>query len=162
MADPVPSMHLTELIRELQGKPPVADSITTIKNFCRLLASHNITHVVGEYDGSGDSGDMTISVKVSVPERPGNRLDSHDSAPGQSIFRQIHEVIDGIIAQKNSLITRENYNAFEDAMFDLLPGGWEINDGSFGEIHITVGTGHVSTTHNERYTEVNTTENEYP
>jgi hypothetical protein len=162
MAEPVPSAHLTEFIRELQGKPPVADAITTIKNFCQLLASYDITEVIGEYDGSGDSGDMTISVKMSVPCPPGNRLDSADYAPNPAIYRQFCTVVDSLIAKPNSLITQENYAAFEDAMFNLLPGGWEINDGSFGEIHVTVGTGHVHTEHNERYTDVTHTESNYP
>lgn len=40
----------------------------------------------------------------------------------------------------------------EDWVYDLLPSGWEINDGSSGTLTIDVASGNVEHIHNEYYT----------
>lgn len=41
----------------------------------------------------------------------------------------------------------------EEYVYERLPGGWEINDGSFGEVEIDVLAGTVRFDHNQRYTD---------
>lgn len=41
----------------------------------------------------------------------------------------------------------------EDASYAFLPGGWEINDGSFGELAIDVAQRVITHEYNERYTD---------
>ncbi len=52
---------------------------------------------------------------------------------GQVEFIEYVGEIDDAIARKQDLDA-----AVEEYVFSILPGGWEINDGSFGEIHINV------------------------
>lgn len=137
----------------------VPEYVTTVRNFCQLLSGTGAHMIMASYDGSGDSGDMDISVQV--------KRESLDSSNGQintasantgSIYdwRPLRCFVDPIIAQKNSLITTQMLEEFIDAMYDFLPGGWEINDGSFGEINVEVANGRVSVEHNERIVDINT------
>ena len=48
----------------------------------------------------------------------------------------------------------------DEILCQFLPGGWEINDGSYGTVQIDVKKKTVSIEHNERYTEVNSSEEE--
>jgi hypothetical protein len=41
----------------------------------------------------------------------------------------------------------------EEYVYERLPGGWEINDGSFGEVEIDVMAGTVTFDHHQRYTD---------
>jgi hypothetical protein len=45
--------------------------------------------------------------------------------------------------------------------YELLPGGWEINEGSYGTLVIHCKTMHVEHTHNERVESVETSETEF-
>jgi hypothetical protein len=173
MADnePVPDTHLTDLmrfdtlIRTLKGLPPVEENVQTIKQFCKLLASYNVYMIHGSYDGSGDSGDMDISIQwQNKTEQPvGHTAPAYgDQAPSNGgAWDSLSSARKRLTEVKDAIITNKMVDDFEDAMFQLIPGGWEINDGSFGEIDVTVATGAIEVTHNERYTEVNTSHREY-
>jgi len=172
MADPVPSTHLTDLmrldtlIRTLKGLPPVEENVQTIKQFCKLLASYNVYMIHGSYDGSGDSGDMDISVqwrRTDAPPVGNTNLTYYGESAGSDggEWNSLSVACPRLTGVKDAIITDKMVNDFEDALFALIPGGWEINDGSFGEIEITVATGAIDVTHNERYTEVNTSHREY-
>lgn len=140
------------------------EHVAKIKAFCRLLSSYNAQEIMGEYDGSGDSGDMTIMVfrtpeLVTGPPVGTFNADLNEySAHTQRQWVRYETFFENLMAQKDCLITKKLLNEFEDAMYEFLPGGWEINDGSYGEINIDVQTGSISVTHNERITDVHTTE----
>ena len=158
-------MHLFNLIRALKGYPPVEENIQTIKQFCKLLASYNVHAIHGSYDGSGDSGDMDISFQWrNNAEQPTGytvpTLDDRAPDVGGS-WDSLSAARGRLTGVKDAIITDKMLNNFEDAMFQLIPGGWEINDGSFGEIDVDVATGAIEVTHNERYTDVNTSSMEY-
>lgn len=144
----------------------VSMSIENIKQFCKHLSAYNVVRVEFCYDGSGDSGDFdTIDViTMSTPEQidlstqltsdPGKITSTEKRTNGQ-------QWLENVVAQKNSLITKDAYDAFVDDVFSLLPGGWEINDGSYGDIVINVADESVTIEHNERYTDVRTDTFEY-
>ncbi len=50
---------------------------------------------------------------------------------------------------------------FYNAAYDLLPAGWEINDGSFGELVLNVPERRLTRAHNWRITETDHEEEEW-
>jgi|LakMenE01Jun11ns_1017448.scaffolds.fasta_scaffold9501732_2 hypothetical protein len=137
--------------------------IELIKLYCKKLLAYNVTALTLEYDGSGDSGDfgsgtVTISPDCAQINKPTTEIDYADQQTIDAITRSRHVSWDKFIearrAEKNPVITAEMCDEISDAAFDLLPGGWEINDGSFGSIIIDTANETISVEHNERYTEV--------
>jgi hypothetical protein len=83
-----------------------------------------------EYDGGGDSGEITSVIFLSAEGQP-VKIDDNDLT-----------------------------EAISDDACDLLPIGWEINEGSYGEITIDLLNGIVHRVHNERFESVETTEDD--
>lgn len=177
MADPAQSTLPTSFVtiediqrfmQQLNGKPPVNENVKTIKDFCALLRTFGspIITILAEYDGSGDSGDMDVSAKIPAPQNvaPGNTVINGVQNTNNYVYRRFRQAFDDELKDPDMEkigLTATRLDEVEDAMFSLLPGGWEINDGSFGEITIDVQTGEIEVTHNERYTEVNTSTQNY-
>lgn len=134
---------------------PTEMSVELIKQFCKTLLDHNITSVHGSYDGSGDSGDMSITLTQfkTEPAKPGREARVTEVILRDDRAREAI-VTAGIVSQKL-------YDDFIDALWNLLPGGWEINDGSYGEITVDTRTEKINVEHNERYTDVNTSNYNY-
>jgi len=135
--------------------------VVIIKNFCKLLSEHSVKEITATYDGSGDSGSLDIMVRhkvdADVVRNPGFGRPAVDNGYAWANFNSFIP----LAMKTNALITKERVDEFEEAFYELLPGGWEINDGSYGEINIDFETLSVHIEHNERYTEVNTTTAEY-
>lgn len=144
----------------LLGQKNQMDAAQRIKQFCKLLSSYNATEIIAEYDGSGDSGDLNYVHVFVAPTQA--ELDSASPAVGvtpgtpqpTSRTKNFETWAESIFNQPNALITRAKYEEFLDDMFSLLPGGWEINDGSYGVIRINVHDETITVDHNERYTDV--------
>ena len=145
------------MAKTTQDVPP---SIVIIKNFCRLLSSHAVTEVTASYDGSGDSGNMDVSFRVAtaaaqrigpMPAQPQVNGIWH---PSQTFFN-LPDV------KADPLITKTKIDEFEDALYEMLPGGWEINDGSYGEITVDMDSFKVRIEHNQRITDVHSSSAEY-
>lgn len=129
--------------------------VTEIKKFCDTLQEYNIDEVVMSYDGSGDSGDGEFSFKQVIREQP--------RGPHEATSRDVW-LRDGNAEKElvtNGAVSKKAFLAFQDAMWQLLPGGWEINDGAYGEVHLDVREKKIHVEHNERYTDVTTTERDY-
>jgi hypothetical protein len=142
------------------------EAVRVIKNFCQLAASYNANAIYASYDGSGDSGCMDVSIKHERFPLPTGEIGNSSQRLESDTIRQFSYTAIGyffkdIIKQSNTLITKEKIDEVEQAMMDLLPGGWEINDGSYGEITADVATGQITVEHNERYTEVNSSTQRY-
>jgi hypothetical protein len=129
------------------------DAIQTVKQFCKLAASYNVITFFGSYDGSGDSGDMDISVTTHVPapQTPGA---SRNGTGVESVTQPFRRWLDYVTALPNSLITEQAGTRFEAACFELLPMGWEINDGSYGELTVHAINEEITIEHSERFTDV--------
>ena len=137
--------------------PETTCPVTKIKNFCRLISGYGFINIQISYDGEGDSGDFYLSARREEPPAIGNVDDK--SAPQK--YYDFEQMSEYLTQQPNSLVTQKIVDQFYDAVYEMLPMGWEINDGSFGEINIDVGTGKIQMTHNERITDVNTEEFTY-
>lgn len=132
-----------------------------IKNFCAKLSGHDIVNIIMTYDGSGDSGDGDFLVEMlPMPLSAGNTVNPDHTL--QSDLRTVHfrTALTNIMSADKS-ITSDDVDRFEDDVFNLLPSGWEINDGSYGCITVDVNKGTIRVEHSERYTEVSTSVREY-
>ncbi len=90
--------------------------------------------VVIEYDGCGDSGQIESITVLDTQQRE-------------------------ISAPEND----KTMQALRDFAYDLLEArhpGWENNDGAYGEFIWDVAEDQLSHTHNDRFTDYNTTEHE--
>lgn len=134
-----------------------------IKRCCPLLSAYNVRELVFEYDGSGDSGDFNSTTVSICPthnsvEQTAAVMSNLPTDTVRNITRtrtmSWDDFVDERRKEKEPMITPEMCNTLLDNAFDLLPGGWEINDGSYGTIVVDVPTGEITVDHNERYTDV--------
>jgi hypothetical protein len=116
------------------------------------LASTNITEVHVEFDGEGDSGQIQTVTAFRGEERidlPATTVRVLNVAWGNA----------ETVATVSALV-----DAVETLCYDYLEdthGGWENNDGGYGEFRLDVATRTVSLEINERYTETHTSEHTF-
>lgn len=112
------------------------------------LATAGITSVVVVFDGSGDSGqieDITLHANDRVIPLP-------VMAP-----ITIHSTFWGSAEVRSESMTIDK--AIEQLAYDFLAqahGGWENNDGTYGEFTFDVGLRTITLDYNERYTAIET------
>jgi hypothetical protein len=109
-----------------------------------VLADANITSVLVEFDGEGDSGQ--INSITATRDKQSVEL------PATNI--KTLAVLWGIAEP----VTREStlQDAIETLCYDYLErkhGGWENNDGGFGEFHLDVATRTVDLEFHGRFTD---------
>jgi hypothetical protein len=142
---------------------PKAHTLTPaaqLKQLCPLLDAVGVTRVEATYDGSGDSGDFQDIVFVftdPVALHDGEARDGMTNGRRMYLeeFKRTHTSADPAI------LTPVQLDTFVDTLWGLLPGGWEINEGSYGEITVDTRTTKVRLDHNERIVEVNTSHEEW-
>lgn len=116
-----------------------------------VLKSHGIIRVTAVFDGCGDSGqidEMSAFNAEGPTEFPEGGIHLVDAAP---------ELNGKHLAQSVS-------DAIETLAYDLLEthhGGWEINDGAYGEFVFDVEAQNINLEFNERYTATNLFEHEW-
>lgn len=130
----------------------------SVKQFCKILSAYNVIRIEANYDGSGDSGDLEIYVITCPTAAEVDARFSATSAPAtiscnekRTTWRQW---LPTALNDRRGFVTTEKARQFEDNLFDLLPNGWEINEGSYGEISIVVSDESILIEHNERYIEI--------
>ncbi|CAM4185078.1 hypothetical protein NOLU111490_11795 [Novosphingobium lubricantis] len=107
------------------------------------LASQGIVRVTVNFDGCGDSGqieDIIAFDEHGQVELKGLVLPASDSGPDGIPDTEAPEPIE---------------DAIESLAYDLLEsehGGWENNDGAYGEFTFDVATRKITLEHNERFT----------
>jgi hypothetical protein len=89
-----------------------------------------VTTISVTYDGSGDSGEIDAVTFVS--------------ANGEEVRVEDEQLLHNI----------------DNRAYELLPMGWEIDEGSYGELTIDVVNGSIHRVHNERILVVRTTEDD--
>jgi len=159
--EPAPRQSVDQIFDWLRNpKKTRNDMVESIKQFCKLLSAHNVIRVEAYYDGCGDSGDLeTISVVSYMTPAQIEANVQHSNNPAvtsQEIRNDWNRWVEKVTKEPNSLITREACDNFVDDLFALLPGGWEIDSGSYGDIAVTIADEKITIEHNERYTEVRT------
>lgn len=134
----------------------------TVKNFCRRLSVYNVERVQCSYNGVGDSGDSDLRFFVRPPansnlhENPNyNRLTGHMIYYDQQFVSFCER--SGI----PPVFTQAEFDNFSDQIFEIIPDGWEIEDGSYGNVIVDVINNKITVEHNERFTSVNSSRNEF-
>jgi hypothetical protein len=118
----------------------------TFKGICDFLLNHDIVKVNVCYDGYGDSGAIE---EISA-------VDNIDEA-GKDFTKLF-----ALRAPKTSTESvAEIRQSIEELCYEILPSGWEINDGAFGDIEIFPLERHICLTCNERYTDFTTSQDEF-
>ena len=100
---------------------------------CKILLGKGIHFVTVEYDGQGDSG--CIEEVDYLDEKGGHSPPGKCLLPGWKTFgRQELDLETGVRKRQEVDGTVEDF--IEDFVYERLPGGWEINEGSFGTFKI--------------------------
>jgi hypothetical protein len=116
------------------------------------LATANITKVLVEFDGEGDSGQIEMIAVVSDGEpaaMPETTVTLQQASWGSD------EPAITVIALRNAIETL-CYDFLEDEH-----GGWENNDGAFGEFHLDVTKRTVELEFYARFTDVSTSHHSF-
>jgi hypothetical protein len=122
-----------------------------------VLLKHNVKEVVVGFDGSCDSGSIERFEYQAAKEIKGD------------------EIVLGTLKTKTEWCTKkQNFvtstkestlnDMVEEVCYDLLEishGGWEINEGSYGEFLIEPKEDKISLTFNRRFESVETSEEEF-
>lgn len=112
-------------------KQPKPDDIRS--QIFRALKAYGIKSVKVDYDGSGDSGD--IHQFEVEPEKREEMLDEPLGETGKTVKEQMEQICwEGLESEE---------------------GGWEINEGSYGNIIFDVANETIELDHYERIIETN-------
>ncbi len=112
--------------RQRQAEQDQATS--SLRELCEQLTALGVSTVVGRYDGYGDSGQFDAIDAYSDAADPG----------------------DGNRGQSEVALSPEHVEKLTDAFFVFLPGGFEINEGGFGDLILEVKNHEVRLEHNHR------------
>lgn len=121
------------------------------------MRAHQIPKVTIAYSGSGDSGCID-----SVDAHRNDESECVDlAAINVSVVHQSSMIVDGKWQTFQNEKTVTLCQAFEEFAYDWLEanhGGWEINEGSDGEVVFDLEKSRVFITHNNHYMETDTHE----
>lgn len=125
------------------------------ESILQVLRENSFPHVRVYYCGSGDSGGIEdVEVKGMKGAGPSVKFiqartswDADRGAWNESIVESLLPLSEAIKEHCYDLLSREH-------------GGWENNDGGSGEFIFDTESGKINWTHNEYYTETNTSERE--
>jgi hypothetical protein len=116
-----------------------------IERLCEALTNRKVSFVKINFDGSGDSGQVEY---VNFYAADGDEISVDDLE-----FKYIKHAN----GEKTEYM-RSATDFLEDVVYDILYdhyGGWEINDGSFGDVTFDATTGNMKIDFNERVVEIN-------
>lgn len=121
--------------------------INGLKAAIPFLAQLGVTMITLTYNGEGDSGDIddiTISGLENAPKTCEELDEALKKFPPET---QAYE--------------RFNVEKLKDYTFEILPGGFEINEGSYGQVILDCEKNKVRREHNERVMDINYDEQEW-
>lgn len=110
--------------------------------FCEIFRSMGFKRVEADFNGYGDSGNLE---SISLVENS-----------GKVISEDLEKVLTDKTNKKNNALNSfsnsikkvmSDYNSLNDylesILWDLLPSGFEINEGSYGTIEVDLKTGKI-------------------
>ena len=142
-----------------------------LNEFCAEMAAVNVETVWFEYDGEGDSANYYMArcvrrrTATEIAEQECLRRDriaktagwERPVQPVEQIYLDSNSGIDKL-TKLNPKITAKLLEEIWEIIFESLPGSWEVDSGSFGEVTVDVAARTANVTHNERVTDVHTHE----
>jgi len=131
----------------------------SLKEVCVTLFNAGITSVEVHYDGYGDSG----QIEDVLLFKGDKQLKEEEVASLGLPTSTIQEYNYNAKNDENRYVTKECtlVTKIEDCAYDFLPGGWEINEGSFGDLKINTETAKATLEHNYRIQETEYSEEEF-
>jgi hypothetical protein len=126
------------------------------------LAQVEISKVIVEYDGCGDSGLIESIIAYShETEDTASKLDKKVGFTAVHIAHRRSEA--GVWETEETVIEKEVTlrTAIDEFCWDILErecAGWELDDGACGEFTFDVANRAVKCVHNARYTDYETSE----
>lgn len=131
--DKIPTRYdIDEMLREITGKNSAQDAADRLKKYCPALYAHGWHKIEFSYSGSGDSCDE-LAGKISNKE---------EDVPFDKFTTTFPDF---------------TIKDVEKALLDLLPIGFENNEGGCGKIKINTKTGKITLEHDEYFVDVRTT-----
>jgi hypothetical protein len=119
-----------------------------LKEACKILEPLGITMIDVEYDGSGDEGAVeSVTFSCNGSEYKGDL----PKEKFESLF---------VYSQEKPRVVHIT-EVIEEICYHFLPDGWGNGDGAFGILKIDIKKKIVTIEHNQRYTEVSTSEEEF-
>lgn len=111
---------------------------------------------IASYDGSGDSGSVEEADfnGVEIPEAGKSVIDfleSHNFSMDPGGVRSYSYNANGYIPNKKD----DNKEYILSMIEEILPDGWEINEGSSGTVTLDIDSGKIHISHDENITETN-------
>lgn len=122
-----------------------AASAQRLKDACPALAALGISSITWTYDGAGDSGDMEDTVIKGSGTEPKS-------------IEDLKEAFKGFDPETQEKL---NWEKLEGCVWELIPDGFENNEGGYGEVELTTGTSRIQVRHNQRIEDVEYEENDY-
>ena len=138
-ADPLIALRETWLEWRRSKDNAAGKSRDRMKDAMPFLSAIGVARIEFSYDGSGDSGDFT---DIEIHASPDTKLSEED------FDRRLAK-----LDQTDQPFVRFNIEQLKDYAFEFLPGGWEINEGSYGEVVVNVLENTIKVQHHERYIE---------
>jgi hypothetical protein len=131
----------------------------SLKEVCATLFNAGITLVEVHYDGYGDSGQIEYLLLFKGDKQLTDEEVVSLGLPTSTIQEYNYKST----GDKDRYITKECtlVDKIEDCAYDFLPGGWEINEGSFGDLKINTETAKATLEHNFRIQETEYSEEEF-
>lgn len=133
----------------------------SLKEVCVTLFNAGITSVEVHYDGYGDSGQIEDVLLFKGDKQLKDEEVASLGLPTSTIQEYNYNAKSNspdprYITKECTLVTK-----IEDCAYDFLPGGWEINEGSFGDLKINTETAKATLEHNYRIQETEYSEEEF-
>ena len=131
----------------------------SLKEVCTTLFNSGITLVEVHYDGYGDSGQIEYVLLFKGDKKLEDEEVASLGLPTSTVQTYNYKST----GDKDRYITKECtlVEKIEDCAYDFLPGGWEINGGSFGDLKINTETAKATLEHNYRIEETEYSEEEF-
>jgi hypothetical protein len=129
---------LENIMRTLNKKPTKNSAAETLKEYCPDLYLCGWVNIDMTYSGSGDSCD---DVEMHVVNEDGEELSFRNVELPPAVAFSMKDV--------------------ENSLWNLLPTGFENNEGGSGTITVDTLTGSIRVEHDEYYTESRHTTEEY-
>lgn len=116
--------------------------VSSLDVFCEVFSSLGFKRVEAEFNGYGDSGNLeAISLIQDSGKIVSDNLDKFLSSKANKKNNALNQFSNNM---KNIISEYKNLNNYlENFLCELLPGGFEINEGSYGTVEVDLKTGKI-------------------
>ena len=124
------------------------------------LKALGVNHVMVDYDGSGDSGQVNDVVAYKSTADTADQTNANGTMHQNAVIRAMTR----LLTEDEVVLNQELNTRIKDLCWDYLEStfpGWEINDGASGNFTLDVESGRIQLTHSAYFIGSETTEHEF-